>query len=219
MASTGLGWSRALRSRLARNQLARAGTPWSHSRVFQPRRISFLSGDREGSDPKEGDQISADLEESFNLTHAQSLSMRSPPNKSPPLAREKIPVGELGPVRTFGDKDEREVLMRVAMRTVREGHFPDRRKILQDLDWLEDPDSFARHTHRLLENGRVERAVEMVREAQTRNMRCVAAWNRIIDFCTKLGHMKPALRFFNDVSSANAILIQTGLLGANHFFV
>lgn len=201
MASTGLGWSRALRSRLARNQLARAGTPWSHSRVFQPRRVSFLTGEPEDIDPKEGDKIYPEPEDSVSRFGHRS------PTPIPLLAREQRPLGELGSVRTFGDKEEREILMRIAMRTLREGNLPERRIILRDLDWLEDPDSLARHTGRLLENGKVERAVEMVREAQTRHMRCVVSWNRIIDFCTKHGHMKPALRFFNDVSSADVILI------------
>ncbi|KAJ6172584.1 hypothetical protein N7470_001651 [Penicillium chermesinum] len=107
--------------------------------------------------------------------------------------------GELGRVRVFGDKTERELLMRVASRTVREGDYPDRKIILRDLEWLEDPASLERHTGRLLENGKVERAAEMVREAQRRQMRCVVSWNRIIEFCAKLGHMKPALRFFNDM--------------------
>ena len=168
-----------------------------------------MSGHREDPiKPREGDIIAPELEaEDIRVgRHEHRSAMKSvihagSNQRAKNLVPGQVPPGELGPRRVFGDKDQREVLMQIASRKVeRQGKF--NYKIIQsDLEWLEDPDALARHTSRLLENGKIERAAEMVREAQRRHIRCIAAWNRIFTFCAKLGHMKPALRFFNDVSA------------------
>ncbi|KAF2859300.1 hypothetical protein K470DRAFT_282778 [Piedraia hortae CBS 480.64] len=68
----------------------------------------------------------------------------------------------------------------------------------RELKWLADPLKLADRVTALVKENQVEKAEQLCRQASSR-MDCVVAWNRLVDHYMQGGHVKTALKTFNEM--------------------
>ncbi|KAK1148620.1 hypothetical protein N8T08_008505 [Aspergillus melleus] len=74
-----------------------------------------------------------------------------------------------------------------------------RKAIDVELDWLSDRMSLANRVKRILSQGKVAFAAEMVRMATRRGLESTAAWNHLFEYCFRKNSARSAFRFYNDM--------------------
>ncbi|KAH8424561.1 pentatricopeptide repeat-containing protein [Aspergillus melleus] len=78
-------------------------------------------------------------------------------------------------------------------------HKVSRKAIDLELDWLSDRMSLANRVKRILSQGKVAFAAEMVRMATRRGLESTAAWNHLFEYCFRRNSARSAFRFYNDM--------------------
>ncbi|GKZ31741.1 hypothetical protein AbraIFM66950_000506 [Aspergillus brasiliensis] len=68
-----------------------------------------------------------------------------------------------------------------------------------ELKWLHDPWALAERVRRCLADGQLALGVALVYNAHRRRMRCVAAFNRLLEFCLREKEPELAFRAWNDM--------------------
>jgi hypothetical protein len=75
-----------------------------------------------------------------------------------------------------------------------------------ELKWLNDPRVMADRIARILHSGDPALAAAIVRAGTKQGMRCDVAWNHILQYCMDQKNPQAAFKFYNDVSSLQALL-------------
>ena len=191
MAFPGSVVSRALRSRLLRLQLERAGPKHlelrsiRHLQQFHSTNAIYVKNDTL--------QFS---ERGTPSRQRASPLITSQENRDPQDLGDETEISLEGRNERLKEED---ILMRIASRRDRETTLL-KKQVKKELEWLEDPRALERRVSQLVRQDAVAKAAALVRQAQKRNMKCVASWNRLIQHCMGKGYIVPAFRFFNEVS-------------------
>lgn len=183
MAGPGSVLNRALRSRLVRQQLARAD-----ARHFGLQ--SRLNVQRSYSS-------NVHLKDELPISPMQKISF-GPKPAPPQLINTK---DTLDPARSHKESEwekENQQLLRLSstwsLSPVLHG------KIRKEMAWLQDPREIERRVTTLLSAKALTTSLALLREAQRQRRNCVVGWNRLFQYCMDRGHLMPAFKFFNDVS-------------------
>lgn len=179
--------SRALRSRLVQQRLARSiarqPAPWTTSTTRQFA-LTAAQSRQEFSGLRE---------------HDSRRSRRTPWSNRPDKASGSTHSSQKIFDRGFGHIGDDDLLMEIAQQ---KGPSVNRKRVRLEMEWVKDPLLLAQRVSSALRGGNPEMAATLAREAlkESPGEKYVVAWNRIIQYCMDRGHPKPALRFFNDVS-------------------
>ena len=74
----------------------------------------------------------------------------------------------------------------------------ERRELETELKYLQDPVKLAERVHGLLAQGKVQRALQLLKLA-SRDRSCTVSWNHVINHEMKQGRTASALKIYNDV--------------------
>lgn len=179
--------SRALRSRLLQQQLARSvgrqPTSWT---ISTTRQFSLTSANSRQEFPGRRE---------YGSPKSKPTSWSNRPDKTSGSGHSPQKLFERG----FGHTGDDDLLMEIAQQRA---SSVNRKRIRLEMAWVKDPLLLAQRVSSALRAGNPEMAATLAREAlkQSPGEKYVVAWNRIIQYCMDRGHPKPALRFFNDVS-------------------
>ena len=186
MASPACVWNRALRSRLVQQQFARsvARQAASWTAPATQRLITTDANDKR-SFPRD--------------RHPENQRVRRS-NRRNNAFEANNPNGRVFS-RGFGNRDDTDLLMMIAQQNSED---VSRKRIRLEMAWMHDPLVLGRRVSQALAGGDPATAVALARESlkQKKGTAYIAAWNRVIQFCMDRGHPKPALRFYNDVSTS-----------------
>ncbi|KAJ6103585.1 hypothetical protein N7486_003807 [Penicillium sp. IBT 16267x] len=188
MAITGNAWSRALRTQLLQQRLARGNA--SHQlelRTACKILRSYTTATADQDEPR----VSTDQETSpASLSASRSTFPDNAFGRN--SRRPKVPSGE------SEARKREDLLMEIAQQSSSD---VSRKHVRLEMEWVQDPLLLAQRVSTALRGGDPAMAVALAREAtkQIPGTKFVVAWNRIFGYCFDKGHPKPALKFFNDM--------------------
>ncbi|KAJ5727726.1 hypothetical protein N7493_005546 [Penicillium malachiteum] len=193
MAGPGCIWSRALRSRLLQQQLARSARQTKLSTTLAAQRSYLSTYTDEPREDFRGPRHPRDPRPDFN----PGFKRMRRPNRHNQNADRNNSEGAIFS-RGFGHKGDDELLMEIAQQKTR---ATNQKHVRLEMAWLEDPLLLAQRVSSALAAGDPGMAASLAREAlrQHPGSKYTVAWNRIMHYCMDRGHPKPALRFFNDM--------------------
>lgn len=198
--------SRALRSRLLRQQSARSGVRLLDLRVHSITLRHYSQRAHVGDEQPVVTKREGLPRGQFGSPFKPPQFVRPEDVHDPLASRKKYKAradpAEVDAARDIDDyhKRERRFLLDIGANTEAGSSHALRKACREELRWIRDPHKLESRISLMLKHEEIHKAVVLVREAQRLGMKCVVSWNHVIHYCMERNQPEAAFKFYNDVS-------------------